>query len=284
MIVGCGFFTANDACMKLAVSHIPVSQAICLRGALVSIPLLILWGPQRGTGVSRQMPLKQQMLCAGLLAVSVLLFVSSLSFLALSVAVTAVYTGPLFLVLLAPVMLNERLTRQKIIAVVVGFCGAFLVVAPTVQDLSWPIMLPVIGALVTAWRDIELRRLTSKASTFSILAFTQMFITLLFIAPTIVTWSPMSLPVVLLLFGASIGFTTGVYLTVEALRNQEASLVVPFKYSGVIWSGIIGALVWGAMPLFHQLVGAALVIVSGIYLHLRSRVPTQLASPLDTVG
>jgi S-adenosylmethionine uptake transporter len=284
MVLGCGFFTVNDACMKLAVSHIPVSQAIFLRGALVCIPLLIIWGPHVGTGISRKMPLKQQVLCAGLLAVSVLLFVSSLSFLALSIAVTAIYTGPLFVVLLAPIMLNESLTRQKIIVVIVGFSGAFLVVAPTFQDLSWPVLLPVTGALVTAWRDIELRRLTPKASTFSILAFTQVFITLIFLAPAVVNWSPFGLSVVLLLFGASTGFAVGVYLTVDALRNQEASLVVPFKYSGVVWSGIIGLMIWGAVPVFHQFVGAALVIVSGIYLHLRTRVPAQLASPLDTVG
>lgn len=271
MVLGCAFFTANDAAMKLAISEISITQAIFLRGFAVCVGLLIFQWRKIVGAINREMPLKQQTLCAALLALSILLFVGSLSSLSLPIAVTAVYTSPLFVVLLAPALLNEALTKAKVAAVCLGFFGAILVVAPPASEFSWVIALPLAGALVNAWRDIELRRLVPKTSTFSILAFSQALVTLLFLGPSLFAWSPLSMHVLALLVGASVGSAAGIYLTAEALRNDEASFVIPFKYSGVLWSGIVGLVVWSDIPAIHQLVGAVLVIVAGVYLSLRTR-------------
>lgn len=271
MVLGCALITANDAAMKLATSEIPITQAIFLRGLVICVGLFIFrWRKVIGA-INRKMPLKQQTLNGVLLALSILLFVSSLSSLSLPIAVTAVYTSPLFVVLLAPALLNEALTKKKIAAVCLGFFGAILVVAPQPSEFTWVIALPLAGALVNALRDIELRRLVPKTSSFVILAFSQVLVTLLYFGPSLIAWSPLSAQVIALLVGASAGWAFGIYLTTEALRNDEASFVIPFKYSGVLWSGVAGLVVWSDIPAIHQLVGAALVIAAGIYLSLRTR-------------
>lgn len=265
MTIACAFFTVNDAAMKVAITELPITQAVFLRGLFVSIPLLLFFGKNVRDSFNEGLHLKSQLLCATLVCLSVALFVGSLTFLKLSVAVTAGYTTPLFVVLLAPIMLKERLTGLKFTVVCIGFIGAVLVVVPSLQELTTAVILPLLAAMVNAWRDIELRRLALKANTFSIMSFTLIFITIVYFVPAVLTWSMPSGRTILILVGASAGFAAGIYLSVDALRRSEASLVIPFKYSGVIWSGLVGLAIWGDIPTLLQLFGAALVVASGIY-------------------
>jgi S-adenosylmethionine uptake transporter len=267
MVMGCGAFTASDAAMKLIVSDRPVAQAIFLRCVIVLFALFVFQRRRIFSGIGRETPWKGQILCAGLWALSVTCFVISIKYLTLAVAVTLVYAGPLFVVLTAPFILDERLTRRKIIAVVIGFVGVLLVVSPTDGQFSFYIILPLIGALLNAWRDIELRRLTSYATTNSILVFTQLFIIAAFSIPAAIAWESITMNTLVLLAVASVGFSSGIYLTVESLRDNEASFVIPYKYSGVIWSLMAGAAVWRDIPTPYQLAGVALVVANGVYLN-----------------
>ena len=56
------------------------------------------------------------------------------------------------------------------------------------------------------------------------------------------------------------------FLMIEALRHGEAALVAPFRYSALIWSVIIGFLVWGDLPGLWVVAGALLVAGSGVYM------------------
>jgi len=60
------------------------------------------------------------------------------------------------------------------------------------------------------------------------------------------------------------------FLIIEALRLGEASLVSPFRYSGLIWATILGLVIWGDFPDGWTLVGAVLLVASGIYIIERS--------------
>src|SRR4029079_11586840 len=154
MVAGCGFLAVSDATMKLLVAGDSVSQAIFLRCALV---LLGLAGAQRRrmfSGMGRETPWQLQLLCAVLWGISMACFVASLAYLSLAVAVTALYTAPLFVALMAPRMLREQLNLSNVAVVVVGFVGTVLVVSPTTADLSFYISLPLLAAVLSAWRDI----------------------------------------------------------------------------------------------------------------------------------
>lgn len=273
MVAGCGFLAVSDATMKLLIAEIPVSQAIFLRCALLLAGLAVAQRRRMFIGMGPEAPWKLQLLCAVLWGVSMACFVASLSYLSLAVAVTALYTAPLFVALMAPRMLREELDLGNVAVVVVGFVGAVFVVSPTIADFSFYIGLPLLAALLSAWRDMTLRTLTSRASTQSIIVTTQIVITAVFLVPSIVVWKPLDVQGFMFLLVTTGSFAIGIYLTVEAFREDEASVVVPFKYSGVLWSIILGAAIWRDIPTLLQLFGVALVISTGAYLSVQRRLP-----------
>ena len=273
MVAGCGFLAVSDATMKLLVAEVPVSQAIFLRCALVLLGLAAAQRRRMFTGMGRETPWNLQLLCAVLWGVSMACFVASLSYLSLAVAVTALYTAPLFVALMAPRMLREKLNVGNVAVIVVGFVGTVLVVSPSTTDLSFYIGLPLLAAALSAWRDIVLRKLTSRATTQSIIVTTQIVIAAAFLVPAIVVWKPLDLQGLMFLLVTTVSFAIGIYLTVEAFRENEASVVVPFKYSGVLWSIMLGVAIWRDILTLPQFIGVALVVSAGIYLSVQRRSP-----------
>ena len=62
---------------------------------------------------------------------------------------------------------------------------------------------------------------------------------------------------------------TGHYFLIEAFRHAEAGLIAPFKYSSIVWATVLGFLVWGDIPDRWIIIGASLVIGSGLYIFHR---------------
>ena len=271
MIAGCAFLTAGDAAMKLVVANAPTSQAIFLRSALVLLGLTAIYRRNVFTGIGRGASLRLQLLCAVLWGGSVACFVTSLSYLPLGVAVTALYTAPLFVALMAPRMLQEPFDKTTGAAVIVGFIGTVLVVRPTDFENSFYIILPLLGALFAAFRDIALRKLTSHSTTQSILVVSQVVLAAFFLIPTALVWQPLDFQQIAILSIAALCAAFGVGLTVESFRDNKASFVVPFKYSGVLWGFLIGMALWGEVPATPQLIGVVLVISAGVFLSIQSR-------------
>ena len=56
------------------------------------------------------------------------------------------------------------------------------------------------------------------------------------------------------------------FLIIEALRLGEASVIAPYKYSALIWGALFGIIIWGDFPDLWMIVGAALIVASGLYL------------------
>jgi len=59
---------------------------------------------------------------------------------------------------------------------------------------------------------------------------------------------------------------------IETFRYGEAALVAPFKYSGVIWAGLLGYLIWGDIPDLATIAGVSITVVAGFYILHRERI------------
>ena len=58
----------------------------------------------------------------------------------------------------------------------------------------------------------------------------------------------------------------GQFLMIDAFRYAEAKVLAPLRYSAILWSVILGYLVWGDLPDSWTIVGTAVVIASGLYI------------------
>lgn len=277
MTAGGAFYTFNDAAMKMALVDMTYGRAILVRGvmscALLFVIVFVKWGPKPFAWKS----LRGQMVCSFNYVLASFLFIYSLPFLSFPVAITALYTSPLFIVLLAPWLLNERLNATRIISSLIGFAGVALAArSDDNSSFSWLVLLPVGAALATAMRDITLRKLVRTENSVSILFFQQASLTLfgmayaslepsLEIAPGA---SPYGLAVV-----ASLGLLLGVYCTIEAFRASDVSAVSALRYASIVWAAFVGAIFWEDRFSIVQIIGMLLVIGSGTLIALVERRP-----------
>ena len=71
--------------------------------------------------------------------------------------------------------------------------------------------------------------------------------------------------------GAGLGFGFGVYFLTDALRYADVSTLAPLKYTGVVWALLLGYLIWNEVPGPRILLGASLIVLSGLFVLHRQR-------------
>jgi drug/metabolite transporter (DMT)-like permease len=230
---------------------------------------------------------KLQLLRSALLMLTTLLFFSGLRSTDLSTATSIMFLSPIFVTLLAIPLLGEKVGVRRIMGVLIGFIGAMIIVFPhseaggnattdqmgNLMAQSW---LPEIGHLLlicaaasNALYQIMTRKLRLIDSPATTLLFSGVVgvIVMSLWAPQV--WQPPG-PVewVLLICVGLLGCTSH-FCLIRAFRNAPASLVVPFSYSSLLWAILLGFFVFGALPDRWTLVGAALIVASGLYIFYR---------------
>ena len=167
MVLAFGFITANDAAMKWVLAGIPVVQAIFNRGLVSLLVLgLIAIAMRRRWGLNWARP-GMQILCGLMFTVSLFCFVMSLNYLPLAVGVVIISSGPIFVTMLAPFLLGEKVGWPRRIAVMLGFAGTVVVMQPGTDSFSWAMLLPFAGACLNAVREITVRRVIGEVSSIS---------------------------------------------------------------------------------------------------------------------
>jgi len=188
-------------------------------------------------------------------------------------------TSPLIVIGLGALFLGERVPPSRWIAVLVGFGGVLLIVRPGFRTLDWPLLIPLASAVL--WGSYQiLTRLVARADTPDTTlvwsAFVA-FIVLSFVGPFEWRW-PDTTGWLLLLATGLLGALAH-YSLIRALDYAEASRVQPFSYTLLVWVTILGALVFGDFPDRWTLLGAAIVVGSGLYAWYRDRqVPKRTAN------
>lgn len=266
ILLGSAAFTFNDVTMKLALASMPFGQTVTIRGITSCILLFAVAVLKTGVRAAIWNDVRGQLEAMLWYVASAFLYIYSLPYLDFPVAVTAVYTAPLFSVLLAWWFLGEKLRPITIVSTLLGFVGVVLAVGFEKSAIQWMVILPVMTGLATAIRDIKLRRLIRSENSFSILITHQVGLTLFGITLALYESGPTFPPPAasyLSAAGASIGGMLGVYFIVEAFRISEIGSISAFRYSAILWAGLLGALIWGNQFDATQILGMLLVTASG---------------------
>ena len=201
----------------------------------------------------------------------------------LASAVTLWFTAPLFLAALAGPIAREPSPRSAWVAVLIGFGGVLVMVRPGGDLFTWAAALPIVSALTYAVSQLLARRVKHLGSapvmTFYqngaylagalVLAFVlRPFADLAGSDPSVAFllrgWavpSPRDL-LLLALCGPIAAYGSNLLSSAYWLAG---SAVAPFEYSSLIWATAWGAAVWGEIPGVGEVVGAALIVASGIY-------------------
>jgi drug/metabolite transporter (DMT)-like permease len=283
-------FACQDSAIKLLSEDFSVWQVVFIRSVL-SVFLLgtyVWW--MRGLASLYTRNLRGNLLRASLMFVSHILYYLSIASLPLATAVAINFAAPLFIVLLARPILGERVGRTRTIAVCIGFVGVVIMVRPG-ADIEIGALF-ALGAAFTYSLVILSTRHLSQTEPADRIAFYSMLIFALWgaLGGAIVAWLDLplsdhpgiryllldwSMPgiqsaALLLLIGitAAVGHLCFAY----AYQHAPASLLAPFEYSALIMAGTLGYLIWGDVPDLPMIIGAVIVVSSGVYLARAERV------------
>ena len=201
-----------------------------------------------------------------------LLFCTVLNFLALrslqlTEAMAILFTMPLFVAFLAGPMLGEWPGRRRLVAIGVGFCGVLVVTRPFGGSLQPAAALSLASAITYALYVVVTRQLASVDRSDTTVFYSGLAGAVL-LAPVLpFVWSWPSSGLTWLVLG-SVGLfaSIGHWLLVLAHARAPAPVLSPFLYVQIVWAGALGAIVFGDVPDRWTMVGAAIVVASGMYL------------------
>ncbi|PKK39714.1 hypothetical protein ABB02_01054 [Clostridiaceae bacterium JG1575] len=172
--------------------------------------------------------------------------------------------NPFFVILAAVVLLGERMTRVRLVSVLLGFLGAVIVINPTGAFDPLPALAGIGGAFFGGMAYVMIRTLSGRVpgmiiifwfSVFSLLASLPLML------PSFVVPTPTQL-VWLLLIG--VFAASGQYFLTKAYLTAPASKVTLFDYTAVIVSPILGYFIFGEAFELHTLLGTLLILFSGL--------------------
>ena len=269
MIVATILFAGASAASKWLVGIYPVGEVLFLRSlsSLIAGAAVIL--PVSGLSVFATQRPRDHILRGMSQSISQLSLLLAFSLMPLAGAVAINFSSPLFAALVSIVWLRERAGAARWAALLIGFIGVLIVTNPGANSLTLGALFALVNAIMYGSVTVAVRGMTRTelANTLviwqlTVLAFFHSF--LLFFG-----WRwPTPLDAVLL-FGTGFTNAIGQWFWTRSLHLAPAAAVTPFYYLMLVWSLMIGFLVWGDVPTVSLLIGSAIVVATGLFLFLR---------------
>lgn len=270
-------FTMMSATLKTLMIRYPVGEVVFFRSAFAILPLL-LWLKWRGDLVNA---VKTRNVVGhfkrGFIGTSgMYLGFAALSYLPLHDAIAIGYASPLIVVILAALLLNEKVRAYRWTAVAVGFVGVLIMLSPYLKietfsgDLSAGPTLGALcalaGAFCSAGAMIQVRRLTATEKTGAIVFYFFILASALSLCTIVFGWRmPDAMDWALFIVAGILGGIGQILLT-QSYRHADTSVIAPFEYTTMIWALLFGWIMFGDLPTVTMLTGAAIVAATGLFI------------------
>ena len=274
MVSAMAAFAVEDLFLKRAAMALPPGQVIAmmgLGGALVFWAMAAFKGQKVLTlRALNGAPLVRSLSEAG----ATMLYITALALIPLSVNSALLQASPLVVTMGAALFLGEPVGWRRWTAIGVGFAGVLIVLQPWNDGFQAAGILTVFCVVALASRDLSTRAMPPGIGTFPLVSWAYMALVpagvilmaigghaLTAIDPT--RWFDLAMALVSGLFGY--------YAVTAATRLGEAAVIAPFRYSRLVFALILAMLFLGERPGPAMLIGATLIIASGLYTFARER-------------
>ena len=273
-LAGGAVLTLNDGLVKSLVVDFPIGQVLFLRG--ICIYLMIFIFAMRAGGIHTAWQIRSwrgQAVRSVCVIGSSFTFVAGLMYMPLADTISIAFAGPLFVTMMAPMMLGERVGWRRWAAVLVGFVGVLVIVRPGSTAFQWFAIFPLLASFLGGMRDIITRKMAASETTVAVLFVTTTAVVLAGLLTYLFTdWKPVELRHLQYFIGSGILIGIAHYLIIESFRFGEAAFISPFKYANVLWGTLFGYLLFGDLPNTMTVLGAMIIVMSGLYILHRERI------------
>lgn len=273
MNIAMAAFTVNDTFMKAVTHEMPLFQAIALRGTLVVVMLLIVGQVMGGLRLrlagpdARAVALRSVGEVAG-----TVFFLTALMHMPLANLSAIMQSLPLAVTLVAAVVFRERIGWRRMVAIAIGFCGVLLIIRPGTAGFDFWAIMGLLSVACVVLRDLATRQLSPSVPSITVALYAAVSVTLMgIVVVPFQGWAPVTVSQAGLIAGASGALIIGYLFVIMVMRVGDIAFVAPFRYTALIWAILLGWLMFGDLPDRLTLLGAGIVIATGIFTLYRER-------------
>lgn len=268
-------FTVHDAVIKLLVVAIPVWQVLFFRSVTILVGCLVFGGKPIFAEAARSPIVRPMFLRSFLIMTAWLCYYTAARDLQLAELTTIYYAAPIIVTVLSIFLLNEKVPLIRWGAVAIGFLGVFIACDPANLGFSLPVLLVLAAASLWGLSIVLMRKIAMQEKSIVQMVLSNGFFLVTTGLPLFYFWTTPSLREVCLLVGSGALAGFAQFTLFEGMKRAPASVIAPFEYTALVWSFLLGYLIWGDVPRSGVFVGACLIIGAGLVIvaseHFRRR-------------
>ena len=274
MLISMASFAVGDTFVKISGAFLSPAQIMffLIAGGLIIFAIIAKFKGENLLDNRAFSPILLIRYCAEM--VGLVAMIIGLTKIPLSVVGTVTQASPILVAAGAVIFFKEVISWRRWTSIFIGFVGVVLVIQPGGQNLDYAVIWAVVALIAFSIRDL-VTRLTppdipsSSIATFTMIAAFPFTTAWVFLSgekffPPAIDWAVVSSMIILGSFGY--------LLLITSLRLGELSAIMPFRYSRIVFLLILGFLVFGERPTASMLIGATLILISGVYIMWREKV------------
>jgi drug/metabolite transporter (DMT)-like permease len=202
---------------------------------------------------------------------AMLMFFPALSISPIAKVTALGFTAPIFMAILAVLVLGERFRIYRWSAIFLGFVGMLIILRPGLVAIDTGALLVTGSAALWAVAMIIIKIQSRTESSLTIVAYMGIFLGIFSIAPALWVWQPFGLKTLGLMVLIGLFGSIAQMAISQSLKETDPTALMPFDFLKLIWTAMIGAWFFAEIPDIYTWIGATVIFLSGLFIAFRER-------------
>ena len=271
MIIATVLFSVMHASIKYMSSSLHPFEIAFFRN-LFGLIVIAPWFIRYGLEPLKTKKIKLHLARSFFNVIAMLSFFYSLSIAPLADVASLAFTAPLFASILAVVFLKEIIGIKRIIAIILGFIGAIIVIDPVYSSINNGHILTLLSASVWSVSLIIIQILGRTESSVTLTSYMVIIMIPLSGIAALFYWETPTINDLIFLVIIGISGTAAQMLLAQALRQGDTSIIMPFDFLKLIWAVGIGYLFFFEVPSLNTWLGSIIIFLSTLYIAYREKI------------
>lgn len=181
------------------------------------------------------------------------------------------FTAPLFATLLATVFLGEKVRLRRTLALAIGFTGAIVIVRPGFAALNPGALFVIFSATLWGGIMVTIKIMSRTDSSLTITLWVLILMTIMSFPPALFVWQWLTAVQLGWLAFIAVTGTIGQLMLAQALKEAEATSILPIDFFRLIWAAVTGYLAFGEVPDLFTWIGGIMIFASATYIAFREK-------------
>lgn len=265
MVLACFIFSILNALIRATSAYLHTFEVAFFRN-LFGLVFMLPWLLRVGIGGLETGRLRLYFWRTVIGLASMLTWFAALAMLPFAQAVSLSFAAPLFATMLAGTLLGETVRARRWTATLIGFAGVIIIVRPDMAGISIGAALALVSALLSSVSVIVVKQLSRTESINAVVTYMVLLMTPMSLAPALFVWQWPPLEVWPFLVGMGLAGTLGHLCYVRSLQMAEASALMPYDYTRLLFAAVIGWIFFAEVPDLWTWVGAAVIVGAALYI------------------